>query len=75
MIGPSRPIGEYYSKSKSALLEWRDFYFLSGCVAAVVEGRSSDRREGVGSSALTMRLSAPEHFTPVHGVYHPPSSV
>jgi hypothetical protein len=75
MIGPSRPISESNSKSKSALLEWRDFYFLSGCVAAVAEGRSRDRREGVGSSALAVRLSALEHFTPVHGAYHPPSSV
>jgi hypothetical protein len=29
----------------------------------------------VGSSALAVRLSAPEHFTPVHGVCHPPSSI
>jgi hypothetical protein len=75
MIEPSRPISERNSKYKSALLEWHNFYFLYSYDATSVEGRSQDRREGVVNSALAVRLSAPEHFTPVHGVYPPPSSI
>jgi hypothetical protein len=61
-------------KYKSTLLEWCDFYFLYSYAATSVESRSHNRREGVGNSVLAVRLSAPKHFTPMHGVHPVPSS-